>query len=65
MAEHNSQRSALPNTCDGTSLPRVAVAAGSDMPADADQAEPEIAEAENPAVSDHRHEAALTSRDGE
>jgi cytochrome c biogenesis protein len=48
---------------DGTSRPTVAQAG--DVPADGDQAEPEIAEAENPAVSGHRHEAALTSRDGE
>ena len=48
---------------DGTFRP--AVAQAGDAPADADQPEPEIAEAENPAVSGHRHEAALTSRDGE
>ena len=36
-----------------------------DVAAEADQPEPEIAEAENPAASGHRHEAALTSRDGE
>jgi cytochrome c biogenesis protein len=34
-------------------------------PNDDGHAEPEIAEAENAAASDHRHEAALMSRDGE
>ena len=53
---------------DGTSPATITVAAGgpgADAPTEADEADPEIAEAENPAASGHRHAAALTSRDGE
>ena len=55
-AEHDGTPSATIESVD---------ASAPDAPTEADDAELQIAEAENAAASGHRHEAALTSRDGE